>query len=180
MHTRVLKEKFQYKKGKMISIIAAVSEDLGLGNCNDLLWHIPEDLKRFKHLTWGKTVIMGKKTWESLPRKPLPGRKNIVITDICDECIENAVTAYSIEDALNKCKQDEEIFIAGGASIYKQFMSLADRLYITHIHSNKPADVFFPEIDTKKWKVIDKNDFPADKAGDIHYTYVIYEKIETA
>lgn len=160
----------------MISIIAAVSEDLGLGRNNDLLWRIPEDLRRFKLLTWGKTVIMGRKTWESLPGKPLPGRKNIVITDISDENLENAVTAYSIEDALNKCGQDEEIFIIGGASIYKQFMPFADRLYITHVHRNQPADVFFPEIDRKRWKVIEKSDSRINKKGDIPYTYIIYER----
>ncbi len=87
----------------MISIIVAVSEDWGIGKDNELLWHIPEDLKRFKSLTLGKTVIMGKKTWESLPRKPLPGRKNIVLTDIPGERIDFAITAYSIEDALGKC-----------------------------------------------------------------------------
>ena len=106
----------------MISIIAAVSEDFGIGRNNDLLWYIPEDLERFKRLTYGKTVIMCKKTWESLPRKPLPGRKNIVISDSPGDRIENAVTAFSIEDALNKSGQAEEIFIIGGASIYRQFM----------------------------------------------------------
>ena len=83
----------------MISIIVAVSDDWGIGMNNELLWHIPEDLKRFKKLTMGKTIIMGKRTWESLPRRPLPGRKNIVLTDIPDECIDGSVTAYSIEDA---------------------------------------------------------------------------------
>src|SRR5664280_3094297 len=87
----------------MISIIVAVSEDWGIGKDNELLWHISEDLKRFKKLTSGNAVIMGKKTWESLPRRPLPGRKNIVLTDDPNESIENSVTAYSIDDALNKC-----------------------------------------------------------------------------
>lgn len=160
----------------MISIIAAVSEDLGIGKNNDLLWHIPEDLKRFKRLTYGKTVIMGRKTWESLPRKPLAGRKNIVITDIPDECIDCAVTAYSIEDALSKCEQDKDIFIIGGGSIYKQFMPLADRLYITHVHKTVPADIFFPEIDRKTWKITDKEEFRINKEHSVPYTYVIYER----
>src|SRR5512133_1457976 len=110
----------------MISIIVAVSDDWGIGKDNELLWHISEDLKRFKSLTIGKTVIMGKKTWESLPRKPLQGRKNIVLTDIPNETIEGAVTAYSIDDALSKCEKDEELFVIGGGSIYRQFMALAD------------------------------------------------------
>src|SRR5664279_3018658 len=115
----------------MISIIVAVSEDWGIGQDNELLWHISEDLKRFKRLTSGNTVIMGKRTWESLPRRPLPGRKNIVLTDDKTEIIENAVTAYSIEDSLSKCETNGEIFVIGGGSIYRQFLPIADRLYIT-------------------------------------------------
>jgi dihydrofolate reductase len=160
----------------MISIIVAVSEDLGIGRNNDLLWHIPEDLRRFKRLTYGNTVIMGKRTWESLPKRPLPGRKNVVITDIPHECFENAVTAYSIDDALVKCEKEKEIFIIGGGSIYRQFMPLADRLYITHVHKNTPADIYFPEIDRKTWKVIEKEEFKTGNDHEIPYTYVIYER----
>ncbi|OFY65846.1 MAG: diacylglycerol kinase [Bacteroidetes bacterium RBG_13_43_22] len=160
----------------MISIIAAVSEDLGIGKNNDLLWHIPEDLKRFKRLTYGNTVIMGKRTWESLPKRPLPGRKNVVITDIPHENFENAVTACSIEESLAKCEKGEEIFIIGGGSIYKQFMPLADRLYITHVHKNTPADVYFPRIDRKVWKVIEKEEFKAIEDHQVPYTYIVYER----
>lgn len=159
----------------MISIIVAVSEDLGIGKDNELLWHISEDLKRFKKLTSGKTVIMGKKTWESLPTKPLPGRRNIVLTDDPSEIIDNSVTAYSIEDALNKCGMGEEIFVIGGGSIYKQFMPIADRLYITRVHSKAPADIFFPEIDPDSWKVIGKEEFVPEEDA-IPYTYLIYER----
>ena len=95
----------------MISIIVAVSENLGIGRNNELLWHISEDLKRFKKLTFGKTVIMGKKTWESLPRRPLQGRKNIVLTDIPGETFDGAIAAYSVKDALEKCPDDNDIFI---------------------------------------------------------------------
>jgi dihydrofolate reductase len=160
----------------MISIIVAVSEDWGIGKDNKLLWHISEDLKRFKRLTFGNTVIMGKKTWESLPRKPLPGRKNIVLTDDAQECIDSSVTAYSIDDALGKCEKGEEIFVIGGGSVYRQFMTLADRLYITHVHRNAPADVYFPEIDPEIWKVIEKEDFKAGEKEGISYTYIIYER----
>lgn len=160
----------------MISIIVAVSEDLGIGNNNELLWHLPEDMKRFRMLTYGKTVIMGKKTWESLPKKPLPGRKNIVITDVPGECIDCSVTAYSIDDALSKCEKGEEIFVIGGGSIYRQFMNIADRLYITHVHKKAPADVYFPKIERGVWKVIEKEEFkPLEKEG-IPYTYIIYER----
>jgi len=162
----------------MISIIVAVSEDWGIGKDNELLWHISEDLKRFKRLTFGNTVIMGKRTWESLPRRPLPGRRNIVLTDDKTENIENAVTAYSIEDSLSKCEKNEEIFIMGGGSIYRQFMPFADRLYITHVHKKAPADIYFPEIDLKMWKITEKEVFKTDDEESIPYTYTIYEKKE--
>jgi dihydrofolate reductase len=160
----------------MISIIVAIAEDYGIGNKNDLLWHIPADLKRFKKLTYGQAVIMGKKTWESLPRKPLPGRKNIVITDDPHEFFEGSITAYSIEEALSKCYKNEEIFIIGGGSIYRQFMPLADRLYITHIHKSAPADIYFPVIDPEIWEPVEKEEHTQDEPGNIPYTYIIYQR----
>jgi dihydrofolate reductase len=160
----------------MISIIVAVSEDWGIGKDNELLWHISEDLKRFKRLTTGNTVIMGKKTWNSLPRRPLPGRKNIVLTDDPKESIENSLTAYSIEDALGKCGKDEEIFIIGGGSIYRQFMPLANRLYITHVHKNAPADIYFPEIDHNIWEITEEEEFNSGENVSIPYTYTVYER----
>lgn len=160
----------------MISIIVAISDDLGIGRDNDLLWHIPEDLKRFKRLTMGKCIIMGKKTWESLPKRPLPGRKNIVLTDIPHECIECSVTAYSIEDALGKCDTDDEVFVIGGGSVYRQFFPIADRLYITHVHKKSQADVYFPKIDKRKWKVVEKEEAVSQDDNKIPYTYVVYER----
>jgi dihydrofolate reductase len=160
----------------MISIIVAVSEDYGIGKNNELLWQIPEDMKRFKKLTYGQNVIMGKRTWESLPKKPLPGRKNIVLTDDPHECIDCSVTAYSIKDALDKCGKDEEIFIIGGGSVYRQFMPLADRLYITHIHKKSPADTFFPEIDRSIWESIKREEHKEDSIGNPSYTYTIYQR----
>jgi dihydrofolate reductase len=132
-------------------------------------------MKRFKRLTTGNTIIMGKRTWESLPKRPLPGRKNVVITDIPDETFEGAVMAYSIDDAVAKCKGDSEIFIIGGGTIYRQFMPLADRLYITHVHKKAEADVYFPGIDKRIWEVVEKEEFIPEDDG-IPYTYVIYER----
>lgn len=160
----------------MISIIVAVSEDLGIGRKNELLWRLPEDMKRFKELTTGNTVVMGKKTWESLPKRPLKGRKNVVITDIQDEVFEEAVAAYSIDDAVSKCKGDKEVFIIGGGSIYRQFMPVADRLYITHVHGKAEADVFFPEIDPKVWKAVKREEHKLNQE-EVPYTYIIYERI---
>jgi dihydrofolate reductase len=157
----------------MISIIVAVSDDWGIGKENDLLWHIPEDMKRFKQLTMGNALIMGKKTWYSLPRRPLPGRKNVVLTDIKGEVIDGSVTAYSIEDALEKCGKDD-VYIIGGGSIYRQFINIADRLYITHVHRTAPADVFFPEPDKDVWSIAESEDFISGDDSRIPYSYVVY------
>ena len=159
----------------MISIIVAVSDDWGIGKDNELLWRISEDLKRFRRLTTGKTVIMGKKTWESLPKRPLPNRRNIVLTDIPQECIDCSITAYSIEDALAKCPDGEEVFIIGGGSVYRQFMAIADRLYITHVHRKAPADIYFPVIDSGIWKIREQEEFPESETNPLPYSYIIYE-----
>jgi dihydrofolate reductase len=158
----------------MISIIVAVSEDWGIGKNNDLLWHLPDDLKRFKKLTSGNTILMGKKTWESLPRRPLPNRINIVLTDNREDKFEGAVTAFSIDDAISKCNKEDEIFIIGGGSIYRQFMPIADKLYITHVHSKTPADIYFPEIDPAVWKVSESEECTDTEKYPVPYTYKIY------
>jgi dihydrofolate reductase len=163
----------------MISIIVAIAEDNGIGYMNDLLWHLPEDLKRFKKLTLGKTVVMGKKTWESLPKRPLQGRKNVIITDDRNDVFENSVAAFSIEDAISKCQGDEEVFIIGGGSIYRQFMNHADRLYITHIHKKAPADIYFPVINPEIWKPVEKEEHTKEGVNPVPYTYVIYDRKKT-
>jgi dihydrofolate reductase len=161
----------------MISIIVAIAENQAIGKNNDLLWHIPADLKRFKEITTGHPVIMGKRTWESLPRRPLPNRLNIVITDVPGEQFENCEMAYSVEDAMARCKTDEENFIIGGASVYRQFLPHADRLYLTMVKKSFDADVFFPEIDYSQWKLMSKQDFPPDEANGFSYSYEIYDRI---
>lgn len=160
----------------MISIIVAVSDDWGIGKDNELLWHIPEDLKRFRKLTTGNAIIMGKRTWESLPKRPLPDRVNIVLTDVPGEKIEGAVMAYSIDDALSKCDREGETFIIGGGSIYRQFMPLADRLYITHVHRSTAADVYFPVIDPGEWAITSSEDFPGVEGSQVPYTYTVYQR----
>jgi dihydrofolate reductase len=160
----------------MISIIVAIAEDNGIGKNNELLWHIPEDLKRFKRLTFGHTVIMGKKTWESLPKRPLPGRKNVVITDNSQDSFESATTAFSIEDAIKKCQDEDQVFIIGGGSIYRQFMPFADRLYITHIHKKAPADIYFPVIEAEIWEPVEKEEHNMDEKDGIPYSNVVYQR----
>jgi dihydrofolate reductase len=136
------------------SIIVALAENNAIGLKNDLLWHISEDLKRFKKITTGHTIIMGKNTFESLPKGALPNRRNIVISDIINDCKEGCVVVNSIEEAIELCEPSEENFIIGGGSIYKQFLSITDKLYLTKVHGNYKADVFFPKIDFTQWQII--------------------------
>ncbi|MFZ4521008.1 MAG: dihydrofolate reductase [Bacteroidales bacterium] len=161
----------------MISIIVAIAQNMAIGKDNDLLWHIPADLKRFKQITSGHPVIMGKRTWESLPRRPLPNRRNIVITDLPGEKIEGCEMAYSIHEAISLCDPEEENFIIGGASVYRQFLPHASRLYLTLVHKSFEADVFFPEIDFSHWKLISKEDFPSDETNDFDYSNETYERL---
>lgn len=158
----------------MITIIVAVDRNNGIGYGNRLLVHLPGDLRRFKNITMGHCLIMGKKTWESLPNKPLAGRKNIVITDNELDCFNCAETARSIEHALQLCDEGKEIFIIGGGSVYRQFMPLADRLMVTHIHKEFTSDTFFPEIDSDEWYVSEEEDhIPTDNDG-VSFTYTTY------
>jgi dihydrofolate reductase len=150
---------------------------MAIGKNNDLLWHIPADMKRFKQITSGHPVIMGKRTWESLPRRPLPNRRNIVITDVPGEKIEGCEMAYTIAEAIGFCKVDEENFIIGGASIYRQFLPFADRLYLTMVRKSFDADVFFPHIDFSQWKLIEKEYFPPDDVNDFAYTNETYDRV---
>ena len=160
----------------MLSIIVAIAENLVIGKNNNLLWHIPRDLKRFKQITSGHTIIMGKRTYYSLPKRPLPNRRSMVISDIRGELIDGCIMAYSIEDAIAKSDPAEENFIIGGASIYKQFLPLADRLYLTRVHKCFDGDVFFPEINTGEWELVLKEDFPADRELGFAYSYENYNR----
>ena len=159
----------------MLSIIVAIAENNAIGRQGDLLCHMPDDLKHFKLITSGSTVIMGKRTWFSLPHHPLPNRRNIVITDIPGEQIEGAEMAYSIEDAVRLADRDKENFIIGGGMVYRQFMPLADKLYITHIHHAFPeATTFFPELDAAQWEETEREEHPADEKNPYPYTYINY------
>lgn len=160
----------------MISIIVAIAENLAIGKNNDLLWHIPADLKRFKKITLGHSVIMGKKTYDSLPVKPLPGRKNIIITDDPQDQFPDCIKVHSIEEALAQVNPEEESFIIGGASVYRQFLPLAERLYLTLIHKDFDGDVFFPGIDYMEWQLQSQEDFPFDEQLGFSYSYATYQK----
>ena len=158
----------------MITIIVATDRNNGIGYNNGLLANIPGDLKRFREITMGHSLIMGKKTWESLPNKPLAGRQNIVITDNELDCFNCADTARSIEEAVSLCKPGNEIFIIGGGSVYRQFMPLADRLMVTHIDAEYTADTFFPEISPDEWYVSENEDFLSEDPSQISFSYTTY------
>jgi len=158
----------------MISIIAAVAENNVIGVKNRLPWRLSGDLKRFKELTMGKPVIMGKNTFKSIGRA-LPGRKNIVLTD--EELDNQDITQVgSVEEAIKMAGDAEEVMVIGGAMIYKQFLSFADRLYITQVHVSLDCDAFFPEFSEKEWKVLSKEAHTKDESNEYDYDYIVYEK----
>ena len=160
---------------KEITIIAAVSENNVLGKNNKLIWHIPNDLKRFKKLTLGHSVIMGRKTFESIAR-PLPQRKNIILTRNKNYKAKGAVIAHNVKEALNFCENDNQPFIIGGGEIYKLFMSISNKIELTRIHKPYDGDAFFPEILEEKWKLVNskKNYFNETKI--INFSYLTYIK----
>lgn len=157
----------------MITIIVAISENNVIGNDNKMPWHLPGDLKRFKSLTMGHALIMGRKTWESLPVRPLKGRKNIVLTRSSGIIPGPDFIAGNMEEALRFAGNDE-IFIIGGGEIYNLFLPLADRLLITRIHSKYEGDTFFPEISGTDWNVISTEDFKPEHPETPGYSYVTY------
>jgi len=160
-----------------ISIIVAVAENYAIGYKNELLFHLPDDLKRFKKLTKGHTVIMGKRTYESLPNRPLSNRRNLVITDVEGELIPGCETVYSIEDAIAKTEPETENFVIGGGSVYRQFLPYADKLYITWVHKSFEADTFFPKIDLSEWDLPEKTDIPFQQETGFSYSYCIYKRL---
>lgn len=161
---------------KKISIIVAIADNYAIGKDNQLLWHLPEDLKRFKALTSEHTVVMGKNTFFSLPFKPLKNRNNIVITDIPGEIIEGCTMAYGIEDAIQKMDDEKENFIMGGGSVYRQFLPVAQKLYLTRVHKDFDADCFFPEINFSEWNLVSEEKNMQDEKAGLIYSYQIFER----
>lgn len=152
-----------------ISIICSIASDRAIGKDNKLLWRIPKDLKHFKEITSGHTVVMGQKTYESIG-KPLPNRTNVVISDDYSFNSENVIVARSLEEGLNKAREieKEEIFIIGGGSIYRQFLPMTDKLYLTIVEGNYDADTFFP--DYSEFKNLISEEKTTD--GQYNFTYV--------
>ena len=161
----------------MLSIIVAIAENYAIGKKGDLLCHLPADLKHFKEVTSGKTVLMGERTFFSLPKHPLPNRRNIVLTDVKGKIFEGAEAVYSLDELVAKVQGEEEAFVIGGGMVYRQMMPLADKLYITHIHHSwEDADTFFPEIKAEEWKLLSAEKHFADEKNPYAFTFAEYVK----
>jgi len=156
---------------KNISIIVALAKNKAIGKDNQLLFHLSGDLRRFKAITTGHTIIMGRKTLLSLPRWPLPDRHHIVITGNPDLKFEGCETVSSIKEALEKVKSEQEAFVIGGGSVYRQFYPMANKLYLTLVHQDFEADTFFPEIDFSRWEQLSREDLHDEKNG-FDYSYL--------
>jgi len=160
---------------KHITAVVAIASNYAIGKNNQLLWHLPNDLKHFKNITAGGTVIMGRKTFASVG-KPLPKRRNIVITRQDIE-IEGCEVVKSIDEAIALCETEDEVFIVGGAEIYRQAMHLTNRIYLTIVHQSFDADTFFPEIDYKDWKETEREDHEADEKHQFSYSFITLERV---
>ena len=160
-----------------LTIVVAKSANNVIGNNNELIWHLPNDLKHFKNLTSGHPIIMGRKTFESIG-KPLPNRTNIVITRNQDWSQEGILVANSLEEAIEKGREiDSEIFIIGGGNIYAQAMDFVEVLEVTEVHQEFEGDTKFPVIDLKIWKEVAREDFSKDEKNQFDYSFVRYERI---
>jgi dihydrofolate reductase len=159
----------------MVSIIVAIAQNGTIGDKNSLLWHIKEDMRFFRTTTSGHAVIMGRKTFESLGSKPLPKRKNIVITR-AERDFEGAFTAHSLQEAIAMAEGDEEIFIIGGAQIYAEALSVADRMYITRVERDYEGDTSFPEIDYSKWRLVSEERYERGEEFDAPFAFLCYDR----
>ena len=162
METKILKN---------ISIIVAIAVNRAIGKNNRLLWHLSDDLKRFKKLTTGHTLIMGRNTFLSLPNGALPNRRHIVISDKPEESFNGCEMARSIEEAVQLAGTDEECFVIGGGMVYARFLPVAGKLYLTQVHESLEADTFFPEIDFSQWKAVVTEEVEAGERNQYAHTY---------
>ena len=160
----------------MLIVIAAAAENNALGKDNDLVWHLPDDFKRFKSLTSNHYIIMGRKTFESFP-KPLPKRTHIIITNQENYIApEGCIVANTLNDAIAAAPKNEDVFIIGGGQIYKQSIAIADKIELTRVHTYVKADTFFPEIDEEIWKVVQSEFHAKDEKHAHDFTFLTYVK----
>lgn len=158
-------------------MISAVAENGVIGNKNALPWHLPADFKYFKETTLNKTIVMGLNTFKSIAEKALPDRKNIILNNDPNYTPpEGCFAAHSIEELLEMIKNDTEVMICGGASVYRQFLPLAQRLYITEVHASPEGDTYFPEVNMREWKEAKRIDNKADDKNKYDYSFVVLER----
>lgn len=157
----------------MVILVAAMAENRALGKDNQLLWHLPDDFKRFKQLTSGHYIIMGRKTFESLPGK-LPNRTHIIVSRQMDYQVDDCLTVNSLEEALRQVPQDQDVFIIGGGQIYTQALSIADVVELTRVHTEVEADTFFPEMNSKNWQLTSEEYHPKDEKHAFDFTFETY------
>lgn len=162
-------------KKPFVSAIVAAAETGAIGKENKLLWHLPDDLRFFKRTTSGHAVIMGRKTYESVGR-PLPNRTNVVITRQKDYKLEGAEVVHSLEAALEACADEKEVFIVGGADIYRQALPVADRVYLTRVHADLEGDSYFPRLDNVEWALQSAEHHGSDDRHAYAYTFEVYER----
>lgn len=159
----------------MITIIAAAAENNALGKDNNLLWHLPDDFKRFKEITSGHYIIMGRKTFESFP-KPLPNRTHVIITRQKGYNPAGCIVVDSMENAIEACPKEEDVFIIGGGEIYNLGLPFTDIIEITRVHESFEADAFFPEIDRNEWELISEEYHPTDEKHLVDFSYQTYAR----
>jgi len=160
----------------IISMIAAMAKNNVIGIKNGLPWDLPADMKHFREITSGKTVIMGARTFESIG-KALPKRRNIVITLDKNQIAEGAEIVFSLDEAIESCKNEGEVMIIGGASIYRQFLPKAQRVYLTVIDGEFEGDAFFPEMDMNEWKIVNEEKHEADEKNSHPYAFKVFERV---
>ena len=161
----------------ILSIIVAAAENNVIGRDNGLVWRLSADLKRFKALTTGHTILMGRKTYESVG-KALPNRRNIVISRNPDYRAEGCEVVLGVEEALELTKGEDEVFVTGGGTIYKELWDKADRLYLTVVHQECEGDTVIPPVDPGKWKEMSREEHQADEKNECDYTFINYERIK--
>ena len=158
-----------------ITLIAAVSENGVIGRGNALPWHLPADLQRFKRLTTGHAVVMGRKTWESI-RRPLPNRRNIVISSSSGHHSTGATVVPSFRAAVNAARDLTELFAIGGSRVFEAALPLADRLELTRVHASLPGDTFFPKMDLSEWKLVAEERHEADEQHAYPFSFLTYDR----
>ncbi len=161
----------------IISIIVAIAKNKVIGNDNKLIWRLSDDLKRFKRLTTGHTILMGRKTYESIGR-PLPKRKNYIITRSKEYVVDGGYVFHSIGDAIEAAKEEgeDELFIIGGGEIYKEMLPMANKMYLTKVHANPKGDTFFPKFDEEEWDIINDKAHLADEKNEYNFVFIDLER----